>query len=152
MLMALFKTVINIPIPDPEMAGLLFLGTSKPTFENSSEITQASHAAIVGLKIVYLLLMDTFTRFRLSFIWLLLFFLSLPVLLAVFAPILLLARSKLLNMFLMVCFVLGLAAPVLMLLCSKEGSYVGSGFYFWVLALLLLLLSRVIVLRAKKAL
>lgn len=143
MLIGLFMPVINIPIPDPHMAPLLFFGLPVPKVDDNGEIAVLTHAPIVGLKIVFFLFIKTLEKARFSLDWGLLLILSVPVLLALVSPVLLWVKSKISNIFLACCFGVGFLGPGMMLLLSADESVIGSGFYYWVMALLLLMMSRV---------
>lgn len=143
MLIGLFLPVINIPIPDPHMAQLLFFGLPIPKVGDNGEVAILTHAPIEGIRAALFLFFKTIKHTGISISWGLLLLLSVPVLLALFAPVLLRIRSKAANIVVALCFGLGFLGPGMMLLLSANEAVIGPGFYCWVFALLLLALSRI---------
>lgn len=143
MLIGLFMPVINIPIPDPHMAQLLFFGLPIPKIGNDGEIAILTHMPIEGIRAALFLFFKTIKHAGLSLTWGLLLMLSIPVFLALIAPVLVWVSSRKKNIFLSLCFGMGFLGPGMILLLSVKETVLGPGFYCWVLALLLLTLSRI---------
>jgi len=123
MLSGLIAPIITIPTGDPQVGSLvMFLGL---------------HSDANGLAIALGLILAPLKHIG----WLIF---SVPILLGLIAPIFLKVNSKLINTLLVLIYAVGFIIPVQVLLFSlKAEGLIGPGFYLWLVALLVLTISRV---------
>lgn len=145
MIVGLFIPVIHIPIPDPDMARLLFLGHSDTSMTDEEAISVASHVPIEGVRIIAFTIITLLKKMSLNIAWLVLLLMSSPLLLAVTAPIQAWVTSRFSNMLLALLYGLGLILPLVILLNSTKDNVIGIGYYVWTVALLMLFASRILV-------
>lgn len=145
MIVGLFIPVIHIPIPDPHMAPLLFLGLPIPNVNDDATMKIASHVPIEGIRIVAFIIITLLKKMSFSVAWLTLMLLSAPLLLAMTAPLQLWIKSRYTNTVLTLLYGLGLILPIVVLLNSAKDNFIGTGYYLWTAALLMLCASRILV-------
>jgi len=145
MIVGLFIPVIHIPIPDPHMAPLLFLGIPIPNVNDDGSMKIVSHASIEGIRIIAFIIITLLKKMSFKLAWLALMTLSLPLFLALLAPIQIWIKSFRINIILALMYGFWLIIPGVSLLISAKDNLIGPGYYFWTIALLMLCSSRILV-------
>lgn len=143
LLIALLLPVIIINLPNTDYARLLFWGLELRGKENVDFLT---HASIDGWKIVLITFINAITKASMYLGWSIFFLLNIPALLAFIAPVLLWFKSKVINVLLAIYY--GIASFILIILVMffmSQDIPIGSGFYLLILAVLLLMSSRIMV-------
>lgn len=148
MIVGFFIPIIHISVPNPYMAELLFWGQYSPSVIDEGVSEMASHVPIEGVKVVAFIIITLLKKMSLSIAWLFLLLLSSPVLLAITAPVQISAKSPYTNMVLAILYCIGLILPLVILLNSAMDNVIGTGYYFWTAALMMLCTSRILVCRS----
>lgn len=147
-IVGLFIPVIHIPIPDPHMAPLLFFGLPIPNVNDDGSMKVMSHAPIEGIRIIGFIFIVLLKKMSLKLAWLALMILSLPIFLALLAPIQIWIKSLGSNITLALLYGFWLIMPGFSLLISAKDNLIGTGYYVWTAALLMLCASRILASKA----
>ena len=141
LLIALLLPIIIINLPNTDYARLLFWD---PEFAGKGNVDFPTHASIYGWNIVLITFTKAITKASMYLGWSIFFLLNIPALLAFIAPVLLWFKSKIINILLAIYYgVAGFILIILMMFFMSRDIPIGSGFYLSILAVLLLMSSRI---------
>lgn len=136
-----FMPVFSIPIPDPQLGPLLFLGIPLPRVNESADEVEMIAIAVQGKDILFFMLTKLLEKAELSLIYTIIFWLFLPFLLAPITPAINWIGKRKINLFICALYVLTSIGLALFFISIRSSDLLHSGAYLWLSSFILFMLA-----------